>query len=414
MKNIHVLFTMAFFVCLFICRVKLLDNGLARKPPMGWMSWGYYRCGVDCDENPGKCLDEYLILSVADTIYNEGYQEAGFEYIIIDDCWSEHERDSHGRLVADRSRFPHGMKYISDYIHAKGLKFGMYTNVADVTCMIYPGSKGYFGIDAMTFAEWGIDYLKVDGCFASESFLNTAYIKFGRYLNKTERPIVYSCSWPFYIQFIHHNKPNYAQISSHCNLWRNYLDIENSWQAVRNTIKFYQNNYPEISKYHGPGQWNDPDMLIFGTGVLTEGQSRLHLAVYAMLSAPLLLSCDMNKLTAYEKKLLLNMDLIAVGQDPLGVMARPYDLPHSITLWVKRHLPMKGDKYYSFSFALVNMETGEATVSFTPGDYGLESVDGYSVMDVFSGKFLDNVTLTNRITVTVPSQDVMMYTLYAL
>ncbi|CAG4994988.1 unnamed protein product [Parnassius apollo] len=413
MKSIHVLFTVVFFVCL-LNKVKLLDNGLARKPPMGWMSWGYYECAVNCDENPEKCLDEYLILSVADTIYNEGYQEAGFEYIIIDDCWAEHERDSKGRLVADKSRFPHGMKYISDYIHARGLKFGMYTNVAEVTCMFYPGSRGFFGIDAMTFAEWGIDYLKVDGCYVGESILNTAYIKFGRYLNKTERPIVYSCSWPYYIEFIHHKKPDYAQISSHCNMWRNFHDIKISWEALKTTIKFYKHNYPEFSKYHGPGQWNDPDMLIFGTGALTEGQSRVHLAVYVMLSAPLLLSCDMNKLTAYEKKLLLNMDLIAVGQDPLGIMARPYDLSRSITLWVKRHLPMKGDKYYSFSFALVNMETRDATVSFTPGDYGLKSVDGYSVMDVFNGKFLKNVTLTNRITVTVPSQDVIMYTLYAL
>ncbi|XP_068624210.1 alpha-galactosidase A-like [Battus philenor] len=387
---------------------------MARVPPMGWMSWGYYLCGDNCEEHPEKCLDENLILSIADTFYTEGYQEAGYEYIIIDDCWSERKRDKHGRLVADKKRFPHGMKYIADYIHAKGLKFGMYTNVGNVTCMFYPGSRNHFGIDAMTFAEWGVDYLKVDGCYATESFLNTAYIKLGHYLNKTERPIVYSCSWPYYIEFIHNHQPDYDKVQSTCNLWRNYHDVVTSWAALKNIIRHYKDGYSELSKYHGPGHWNDPDMLIFGTEVLKEGQSRVQLAVYVMLSAPLLLSCDLSKITDYEKKLLLNLDLIAVGQDPLGIMAQPYDLPNSITLWVKPHLPMKGDKYLSYSFALVNLEETDATVSFTPRLYGLDSQDGYTMMDIFSGTYLRNITLVDSITVTVPLQDVIMYTFYAL
>ncbi|XP_013147923.1 PREDICTED: alpha-N-acetylgalactosaminidase-like isoform X2 [Papilio polytes] len=356
MNSFKVLFTLAFFVCL-LERVKLLDNGLARTPPMGWMSWGYYMCGDNCLDQPHKCLDEELILSVVDTFYNDGYQEAGYEYIVIDDCWSERERDSDGRLVPDRNRFPHGMKFISDYV---------------------------------------------------------TYIKFGHYLNKTERPIVYSCSWPYYIEFKHNKTPDYSKVSAHCNLWRNYHDVYTSWPSVRDIVNHYKMAYSTLYQHHGPGGWNDPDMLIIGTESLTESQSRIQLSVFAMLSAPLLLSCDMTKITEYERSLLQNLDLIAIAQDPLGIMAQPYELTYFITLWVKKHLPMKGDKYHSFSFALVNLYRRNFTVSFTPGSYGLQSKDGYTVMDVFTGNYLRNITLEDSIIVTVPFEDVILYTLYAL
>lgn len=401
-----------FFISLF-GYARVLENGLVRTPPMGWMSWGYYMCGADCEQNPDKCLDEKLILSVADTFYNEGYQEAGFEYIIIDDCWSEHHRDRDGRLVPDRLRFPNGMKYISDYIHSRNLKFGMYTNVADVTCMRYQGSKGHFKVDADTFAQWGVDYIKVDGCFVGEQYLNNAYIHFGGYLNKTNRPMVYSCSWPYYIEFIHNKKPDYPTISKHCNLWRNYHDVVTSWSAVKNIIQHYEDEYSGLEKYHGPGHWNDPDMLIFGTDSLTEAQSKIHISVYAMLSAPLLLSCDMTRVKGYEKNLLLNLDLMAIARDPLGIMARPYRIDY-ITLWVKPRMPRKGDIYPSYSLALVNVSGQKRTITVRPSNYGLNCTDGYSVMDIFSKRFLKNITFEDSIDVTVPSEDVILYTLFPL
>ncbi|XP_062532752.1 alpha-galactosidase A isoform X2 [Bombyx mori] len=336
-----------FFISLF-GYARVLENGLVRTPPMGWMSWGYYMCGADCEQNPDKCLDEKLILSVADTFYNEGYQEAGFEYIIIDDCWSEHHRDRDGRLVPDSLRFPNGMKYISDYIHSRNLKFGMYTNVADVTCMRYQGSKGHFKVDADTFAQWGVDYIKVDGCFVGEQYLNNAYIHFGGYLNKTNRPMVYSCSWPYYIEFIHNKKPDYPTISKHCNLWRNYHDVVTSWSAVKNIIQHYEDEYSGLEKYHGPGHWNDPDMIDY------------------------------------------------------------------ITLWVKPRMPRKGDIYPSYSLALVNVSGQKRTITVRPSNYGLNCTDGYSVMDIFSKRFLKNITFEDSIDVTVPSEDVILYTLFPL
>ncbi|CAH0714864.1 unnamed protein product, partial [Brenthis ino] len=406
-------FLFVIFVGCLLSNVQALNNGLALKPPMGWMSWGYYMCGVNCKNKTQKCLDEKLILSIADKFYNDGYQEAGFEYIIIDDCWSEKKRDKNGRLVADRERFPHGMKYIADYIHKLGLKFGMYTNISDVTCMGYPGSRGYFDIDTKTLAEWDIDYLKVDGCFVAEDYLNTAYIKLEAHLNATNRPIVYSCSWPYYIEFIHHKKPDYSVISRHCNMWRNYHDVVTSWPAIKAIIQHYQARYDEFYYHHGPGKWNDPDMLIFGTQSLTENQSRVHIAVYAMLSAPLLLSCDMNKITQYEKQLLLNLDLISIAQDALGIMAKPYILQNHVTLWVKPHLPRKGDKYHSISFALVNLDKEGHSISFTPGLYGLNCTD-YTIMDIFSQMLIKNISSSDSLTVRIPAEDVILYTLFPL
>ncbi|GBP32619.1 Alpha-galactosidase A [Eumeta japonica] len=156
----------------FFGEVKLLNNGLALTPPMGWMSWGYYMCIVDCDKHRDNCLNEKLILSVVDEFYTKGYQEAGYEYIIIDDCWSEKERSNLGTLVPDHKRFPRGMKYIADYIHSKGLKFGLYTSAGQKTCMGYPGSRNHLELDAKTFASWDVDYVKFDGCFVDEAYLN--------------------------------------------------------------------------------------------------------------------------------------------------------------------------------------------------------------------------------------------------
>ncbi|XP_045519501.1 alpha-N-acetylgalactosaminidase-like isoform X2 [Pieris brassicae] len=338
-----------FILLLLFGKASLLNNGLARKPPMGWMSWGYYLCSVDCEKYPRKCLNEKLLLSVADMFYNRGYQEAGYEYIVIDDCWSEKRRSVNGRLVPDRKRFPKGMEAIAEYIHARGLKFGIYTNIADITCMHYPGSKGHFIEDAKMFAEWGVDYIKVDGCFVGEAYLNTAYMRFGQQLNNTGRPMVYSCSWPYYIEFIHKKTPDYATISRHCNMWRNYHDVVTSWDSIKDIIRHYQSSYDQLSPYHGPGHWNDMDML-----------------------------------------------------------------DNSITLWMKPHLPRKGNQYHAVSFALVNLEDRSSSITFIPGLYGLNSTEEYTVMDVFTKIFIRNVTLNDSISVTVPSEDVILYTLFPL
>ncbi|XP_075986024.1 alpha-N-acetylgalactosaminidase-like [Anticarsia gemmatalis] len=413
MFGIRIVFSLLFFTFI-LDQVDVLENGLARTPPMGWMSWGYYMCGVECEKGNDKCLNEKLIMSVADTFYEQGYQEAGFEYIIIDDCWAERHRSKRGQLIPDKKRFPRGMKFLAEYIHARGLKFGMYTNIASITCMKFPGSKGYFEVDAKTFAEWDIDYLKVDGCFVTENYLKTAYISLGKSLNETGRPIVYSCSWPYYIKFVHDNEPDVGKVAKYCNLWRNYHDVVMSWTSIMGVIHFYVENYEKIAPYHGPGRWNDPDMLIFGTGALSNGQTRVHIAVYAMWSAPLLLSCDMNKITPYERKLLLNLNLMAIGQDKLGIMAKPYMTDGDVIIFVKPHQPLKGNAYPAFSFAYVNLDIFERDIYFSPKIYGLNNTDPYTILNVFTGVYIRNMTAFESMNIKIPGHDVVLYTFYPL
>ena len=157
-----------------------------------------------------------------------GYLEAGYEYIIVDDCWLNKSRDlTTGKLQADFERFPSGIKALADYIHSIGLKFGIYEDYGTQTCGGYPGSIDHLELDAETFAEWGVDYVKLDGCYADITQMDTGYPEMGVYLNKTNRPMVYSCSWPAYQEPTMH--PNYEKIAEYCNLWRNYDDIQDSF-----------------------------------------------------------------------------------------------------------------------------------------------------------------------------------------
>ncbi|KAH8025400.1 hypothetical protein HPB51_007712 [Rhipicephalus microplus] len=170
---------------------------------MGWMSWERFRCNVDCYKDPDNCLSEKLFMRMADHLADDGYRDAGYVYLVIDDCWSERQRTNDGYLMADLERFPRGLNFLSDYIHSKGLKFGMYTNYGHSTCMGFPGTEDHdMEKDAERFAAWKIDYLKVDGCHTTAKQQSKGYTRFSEYLNKTNRPIVYSCSWPYYDLFL--------------------------------------------------------------------------------------------------------------------------------------------------------------------------------------------------------------------
>ncbi|XP_049876961.1 alpha-N-acetylgalactosaminidase-like isoform X4 [Pectinophora gossypiella] len=240
-----------------------LDNGLALTPPMGWMTWQRFRRITDCEKYPRDCISEELIKRTADKLVEDGYLEAGYEYLIIDDCWSQKHRSSDGRLMPDRKRFKSGMKALADYIHSKGFKFGMYQNYSNVTCAGYPGIMDYEDIDIASFVEWEIDYLKLDACYIDPLKLDTAYPEFGRKLNASGRPIVFSCSWPAYQESYNIKKPNYTSIAETCNLWRVLGDIEDSWAVLSNVIDWYGHNQDRIAPNAGPGQWNDPDMEIW-------------------------------------------------------------------------------------------------------------------------------------------------------
>ncbi|KAK7475299.1 hypothetical protein BaRGS_00033446 [Batillaria attramentaria] len=242
---------------LMIQRCHALDNGLARTPPMGWLSWERFRCHTDCKNRPSECISEKLYMDMADRLVADGYRDAGYTYVNVDDCWSSLERDSNGRLQADPDRFPSGIKFLADYMHKRGLKLGIYGDMGTKTCGGYPGSKFYMQADAELFAEWGIDSFKMDGCFSDPEEFPISYPIMSQWLNKTGRPILFSCSWPTYLYGRH---PNYTAVAESCNIWRNYRDIEESWDVVKDIIEFFGNDSDNFSSVARPGAFNDPDM----------------------------------------------------------------------------------------------------------------------------------------------------------
>ncbi|CAH3109766.1 unnamed protein product [Porites lobata] len=301
--------------------VETLDNGLAKTPPMGWMDWERFRCNIDCTNDPENCISERLIMEMADRMAEDGFKDAGYEYVSIDDCWASHNRTSDGQLQPDPERFPHGMKALGEYIHLKGLKFGIYADYGTKTCGGYPGSIDHIQQDMNTFAGWGVDYLKLDGCYADPKTMDTGYPMVTKALNNTGRPIVFSCSWPAY-QVAAKITPNYTRIAEYCNLWRNYDDIQDSWQSVTGIVKWYGDHQDEMIPAAGPGHWNDPDMLIVGDFGLSYEESKAQFAIWAVMASPLIMSTDLRKIPLWAKEILLNSEVIAVNQDKLGKMGR--------------------------------------------------------------------------------------------
>ncbi len=182
-------------ICLLICLnwVESLDNGLVRTPPMGWLSWERYACNIDCVNYPNDCINEQLYMAMADRLAADGYKDVGYNFVNIDDCWSEKKRDpTTNRLVADHTRFPHGIRALADYVHSKGLLLGIYGDVGTMTCGGYPGARSangtdYDDIDAKTYAEWQVDSLKLDGCYADVKNMTNLYPKMELALNSTSQ-----------------------------------------------------------------------------------------------------------------------------------------------------------------------------------------------------------------------------------
>ncbi|XP_011329403.1 alpha-N-acetylgalactosaminidase isoform X3 [Ooceraea biroi] len=363
--------------------VPALENGLARTPPMGWLAWERFRCNTDCKNDPDNCISDRLFRTMTDIVVAEGYAAVGYEYINVDDCWLEKERDLNGQLVPDRERFPYGMKSLSDYVHSKGLKFGIYEDYGNYTCAGYPGILGYLEIDAATFASWDVDYVKLDGCYSHPVDMDRGYPEFGFHLNQTGKHMIYSCSWPVY-QIYAGMQPNYTAIAEHCNLWRNFDDIQDSWASVESIIDYYGNNQDVIVPNAGPGHWNDPDMLIIGNFGLSYEQSKTQMAIWAILAAPLLMSVDLRTIRPEYKAILQNKKIIAVDQDPLGIQGRRIYKHKGIEIWARPITPVY-QNYYSYAIAFVNRRTDgtPSDVSVTLKELGLQYPGGYRVEDLY-------------------------------
>ena len=277
---------------------------IIRKPPMGWNTWNTF----------GPNINEQLILESAKAMVDTGLKNAGYEYIVIDDMWSLKERDANGRLQPDPVKFPHGMKYIADYVHSLGLKFGMYSCGGYLTCGGYPGSYGHEWTDAQTFAEWGVDYLKYDYCFHPASVdAASVYRRMGLALANCGRDILFSaCSWG-----VDHTRQWIRETGAH--VWRSTGDINDSWISIKDIAQ----SQMQAQEYNAPGCYNDMDMLVVGMnnqgnvslGGCTEDEYRLHFSLWAFLQSPLMIGCDIRHMDEATRNILLNKAVIALNQD---------------------------------------------------------------------------------------------------
>ena len=296
-------------------------NSLAQTPPMGWNSWNKFSCNVSAK----------LIMEMADAMINSGMADAGYEYVVIDDCWQV-ARDSAGNIIPDPERFPNGMKEVADYIHSRGLKFGIYSCAGSKTCQARPGSRGYQFQDARTYASWGVDYLKYDWCYNEGQDAKAAYKTMSDALKACGRPIVFSiCEWG-------ESEPwNWGKGIGH--LWRTTADIRNIYQAKINWgglgILDIIDKQVELHKYAGPGHWNDPDMLEVGNPGLTYDENVTHFSMWAMLAAPLMAGNDLRNMPDDVKEILTNEEVIAVNQDKMGKQAIKFLDMGEKEVWVK-------------------------------------------------------------------------------
>lgn len=395
-------FILASIVMTLIVCVNSLDNGVARTPPMGWMHWERFRCNLNCTADPDNCISEKLFKQTADAMVSGGFKDAGYQYVSIDDCWMLPERGPDGRLQADPERFPSGMKALADYIHSKGLKFGMYADMGLHTCKLYPGSKFYLQLDAETFASWEVDMLKLDCCWAGGlEDLETGYQVMGFFLNRTQRPIMYSCSWPA----CSGSQTKYNLVAKHCNTWRNYADLRDDFHYVYAAIDYYGNNTGHFQEVAGPGQWNDPDQLVVGDFGLSADQERAQFGMWCMMASPLIMSVDVRNIRSSAQQLLLNPHLISINQDPLGVQGFRVFKRDGLELW-KKPLGRPSFVADSWAVAVLNYNNYGYPLPFESSlmAMGLNISSGYNLIDAFSlsdmGKYLPSNTVRFKVNPT--------------
>jgi alpha-galactosidase len=376
-----------------------LDNGVGRTPPMGWNSWNTFFCNIN----------ESLIRGMADSIVSTGMRDAGYQYVVVDDCWMNPNRDSSGNLQGDPSRFPSGMKALGDYIHARGLKFGIYHAPLDKTCAQYFGSypgatgaQGHEAQDARQFAAWGVDYLKYDWCSPSGSINDqvTTFAKMRDALAATGRPILYSIN----SNSIHAKTGPQRNWGDVANIWRTTEDIQLVWNTtqvndypmgVQNIINV---NVP-LAGYARPGAFNDPDMMEVGRGTLTDTEQRSHFAMWAIMAAPLIAGNDIRNMSAATQTILKNQNLIAINQDSLGLQGTQIANDGTRRVLAKRLA--NGD----VAVALFNQGGSTTTISTTAAAAG-KSGSSFTLLDAWTGA---TTSSTGAISASVPAHGTVVY-----
>jgi alpha-galactosidase len=370
------------FVALLALNAGAWDNSLAKTPPMGWNSWNVFH---------GE-INETQIKQIADTMVSSGMKDAGYVYLNLDDNWMANPaRDANGNLKANPTRFPSGIKALADYVHAKGLKLGIYGDRGTMTCMNVPqsGSKGYEDKDAKTFASWGIDYLKYDNCnIPNGSDMKTDYQKMQTALANCGRPIVFSiCAWGY---------QNWMPATG--NLWRTTGDITDKWDNGTEWFKGIINAIDGNAQYTSsaaPGAWNDPDMLEIGNGGCTTEEYRTQMSMWCMMASPLIAGNDIRTMNQATKDILLNKEVIAVNQDSAGKQGFRVKGTNGLEIWVK---PL-GTDGTTKAVALLNRNASASSITVNWSDIGLTG--SVTVRDLWAKA--DKGSFTGSYTASVPS-----------
>ena len=368
-------------------------ENLAMTPPMGWNSWNSFQC---------ESVNETVIKEMADAMAEKGFKDVGYEYIVIDDCW-QIGRDDNGYIIVDKEKFPSGIKSLVDYVHSKGLKFGIYSDAGTKTCAGRPGSKGFELEDAETYAAWGVDYLKYDWCFTEGQDAKQSYGLMRDALYKAGRPIVFSmCEWG-------ENKPwEWAENVGH--LWRTTLDIDMQGRFDGDTWGNHigwsdiVDLQVGLEKYAGPGHWNDPDMLAVGNNNMPENEARAHFSMWCMLAAPLMAGNDLRAMNSSDHDILTNEALIAVNQDVLGKQGFKIEDLGNFEIWQKPLI--NGD----IAICFFNRETTSKTYEIDWSKIKIKDFSGdYKITNLWKNEI---VGVTNRnITIEIPSRDVVVFRL---
>lgn len=360
-------------------------NGLALTPPMGWNSWNKFGCNVN----------EAIVRRTADAIVASGMRDAGYLYVIVDDCWQS-GRGADGNIVVDATRFPSGMQALAAYVHARGLRFGLYSDAGRLTCGGRPGSQGHEYQDARTYAAWGVDYLKYDFCYTGTRNAEEAYALMADALRSTGRDIVLAiCEWGT-------NQP-WLWGANIGNSWRTTADIMDRWEGADRwmigIMNIVDRNEP-LWPYAGPGHWNDADMLEVGNGGMTTSEYRAHFSLWAMMAAPLIAGNDPADMDAATREILVNAEVIAVDQDRLGVQGRRVWRDGGREVWVK---PLAGG-----ARALLFLNRGDAPVAIEAAweQLGWPGTLRARVRDLWSHR--DLPAARGRIGATVNPHDVVM------
>ncbi|XP_066933358.1 alpha-N-acetylgalactosaminidase-like isoform X2 [Clytia hemisphaerica] len=370
-------------LCIVVCGSDGLNvktkNDFTATPPMGWLQWERYRCILDCETYPEDCIRDSLFMRQGKRLHDDGYAAAGYVHVNIDDCWSEMERDANGTLIADKKRFPNGLKSLADYMHNLGLKLGIYTDMGTKTCAGYPAAIFHMQKDTQTFADWGIDMIKLDGCNSCTDLFKAGHEAFKFYINQTGREMLYSCEWPSYLP---ESKPKpYEDIAKVCNTWRNGADVQDSWSSVMNIINYNGDHQDEMIPYIKPGSFLDPDMLLIGDYSLSEDQSKTQFAIWSIMAAPLMISANLETMKDWQKAILLNEEIIAVDQDSLGKMGRRVYKDNNQQTWTK---PLADG-----GMAVAIVSTREDIPVFMSVDFKLLNITGsWNVRDLYALKDL--------------------------